>query len=313
MAVKVISGIALLAVAGGAYGYMVYTDAQTSAKESVSEFVQKFEALNEGKIRVTYGKVAADILKDNVTISGIALKNDKGEAGFKIESLTVAADGYVKDQKFPTSASIDVRDLLVVHEGILNSINKQAVGDLSKKPFNGSFGYQFTESSDTLSLSGQMSVGGKNDITADVTLSNIKGIWNGVEGNFAANDGTISLNREENRSIKRMIDKVRVNELSGVYVNKGEVEEFYGRLMDSQNVTKEEVESQIPYVIERNFGLLADASEIATFLKQPEKIAISLKPESPALFGEIGYNLRSAMAGNNDGVPEGIGFSIKAN
>lgn len=307
------SAIAVLAFAGSV-GYLVaQSQVNDAAKESVRAMADKIEMQAGNGLRIDFDKVDAPILGDKITVSDIELKNVDGRAIFGIDSLGMKADGYVKNEKFPTSAKYELKGIKIVDEKIKAKVNDDSPINYGDSEVDVTFGYDFDAEADTLSAYSYVDAPEMNKMSGDITISNIADIWSAVEANYAENDGKVDFEYREGRDVERKFRYVELNDLALTYENKGEIEKLLDRASEEQGVSVEEMKAEAPNVIDYYLGDAEFAGELKKFVADPGKLSLTLKPENPIRPQELVERFMRAGMGDTETALDGLGLEVKAN
>lgn len=310
--VKLIAGVAAAVIIIGG-GFTVSSKADSAAEEKVNDLVQKIEAQADNGMKITYGKVNASILNSSVTVDDVSFNAVDGNPVFAISSLKLAAKGYVENKSFPTSLDVAVRDFKIVSEEALNDIKEDMNLDYSGHTIDASFGYQFVEKSDTLSPYINLAVSDLNEVSFQGTVSSVKGIWNAIEANYAANDGKIDFERKEGRKVQKMMPHIGINELSFTYANKGEMEVLFEKAASENGMSVEEMKAEIPGFIDLYLEDVEFADDLKAFVANPKQLSFSVTPEKPLTAEDISERFMMAAMGSAETAFEGINLKVKAN
>jgi hypothetical protein len=307
----IIATVASVAVAGG---IVVSSMADSAAEKAVSDMVQKIETQADNELVITYGGVGAGIFSQKVTVEDIEIKTPKGEPVFIVSAMDITADGYVANEKFPTSVEIGLHGLEVVDERVVSKLKQSSGTDYSDRLMNGSVGYDFDKSADTMSYSMFASTSGVSDLSLDGTFSNIKSVWDLFESNYAQNKGELDLDRDDERKFNQLIQNARLNGVEVTYVNNGEVERLLQKAAaESRQSVSDMQERFIPLAIDQYVGQGDIADELKAFASNPEKITVSVNPDEPVTFTNLSQRFMAyAMAGKKDAL-DSINLDVQAN
>lgn len=302
-------------VFAGSIGYLVaqYHVNNGVAKEHVREMADKIEKQVGNGFQIEFEKADAPIFGNSIAAKGVSLMNGDGEVGFEIGSVKMSAEGYVAGEAFPTSATFDIDSLKIVDERIKNSFAPYFEENYASKAMSAKLGYDFDQDADTISGNMSFSVPDLNEVSVTMSLSDVAGIWGILEGNYAENDGEISLDRSQERDIERLAKRIRLKSLDGTYTNNGEVEGLVAHVAENKGVSEDEVKTEILKAVDMHAGDMKFTGELKAFVNEPKSLSVTFAPESPMSFQEVsGLVMVSAMGKAEDAL-SGVGLEVKAN
>lgn len=312
MSVNRIGGIAAVAVFACSVGYLVAQyHVNAAAEVPVRELADKIEAESNG-LEIDFKSVDAPIFGNQVSVLGVDLKNADGNTVFGISSVDVTVDGFVKNEKFPTSGEISINELEIVGERAKRGFNQGPV-KYADSIIDINVGYSFDQAADTLSGYSTVTVPDLSESSAGITISNVAGIWEALEANYAENEGKVDMDFSERREVQKMLPQVKLNKAAVTYTNNGEIEELFAGVSEQEGMTVEELKAEIPRFVDYYVGDKAIAGELKTFLADPGMMSVSMIPAEPVSPGELVQRFMMASMGNTDRALDGLGLEVKAN
>ena len=313
MSVKRFGGIAAVAVIACGVGYIVaQSQVNSAAEESVRKMADKIEANADNGLKIDFKSVDAPIFGDNISVIGVTLNDKDGNPVFGMESVGVAAEGFVENEKFPTFADFSISEFEVVNEQVKAELNQGGLG-YGDRTLDVAFGYDFDKDADTLTSYSSMSVPKMSDTSASLTVSGVAGIWDVMEANYAENEGKIDLEYKERRNIQQMFRDIRVNDEEVIYENNGEIEQVVETVAAEEGLSVEQVNTRLPDMIDFYAGGSPFAGELKKFVADPVKLSVALNPAEPIAPAEFFQRFMMASMGNTEKALDGFGLEVKAN
>ena len=306
----------LIFVIGSSSGLFIYdTDRKirSAAQEGVSQFVSKLEGVTKGDLSITYDAVEAGIFRDNVTVNNISFNDPYGHSFFKMESASLLSEDSVKNDTLPIASKVSIQGFEIINERALKDFERTTGLVYNEHNVDFDFEYNFSESKDTLSAQGNLLVSDMNDVSAKITLSNVKNYWNAIESNYASNGGHFDMKIDVARKSRRIASNININDFNLIYINKGEVGEKIGKMALKQNISVDDVELKISERINEGYSYFGFSDEANVFLKDPQNFTLSFNPEKPMTFKEISSLFHLALRDGDKDVFKKAGVKINVN
>lgn len=297
----------------GFVGKIAMDEADKRARAGVSDLVNLVESSSEGNVRVTYGSISNSLFDNTVTVEDVAFKMVDGTTMFTVDSVGFSAEEGFKDSRIPHAASLSLRGVEVIYAQLLRELEQKTGADFSGSPFNAAFSYDYNSAGDVIHPIVSFSGEGFADLDIVFTLSNVRGAWNILDSKYTSDGIQLEFDRDERRSLGKLIDNIRINGVSATYTNNGEFESWLEEAADSERVTVEDFKASFPDIVEGQFGEAPYAPDILTFLNNPENITVTLNPKRPVSQDEFGKRVKMTGRYQMGEVLEGLDVTVKAN
>lgn len=308
---KIAIGVAAAVVIAGGFAFSSGSDAM--AEKKVAAFVERAETKADGDVKIAYGDVSASMSAGSVAVDDVRLSEKDGNEVVEIGNVEVTAKGYVENEKLPYLASFSVSDMRILDERMLSELKSESGMDYSGKDIDVSFGYEFEESSDSMSAQAKLGVSDINEISFKAKVSGVNEAWALVQETYKANKGSMDFSQQQGREVGHKLQSAKFNSLSLTYENDGEIETLMTHAAEKNGITLEEFKQQIPNAVDHYIGDQNVAGELKKFLADPESITLSIEPDSAIPFAELPMVVMAGMMGQTEQVIQKLNIKVSAN
>jgi hypothetical protein len=232
---------------------------------------------------------------------------------FRAEQITVVMDGYSENERLPDTFSIDVENLQILNEELLAEMSSFAEIDYRDHPMDFRFGYEFNQGSNALATNLNWSTEGLSNLTHELTMSEVSGTWEAVQAAYQENQGDTDFTPAQRRAIESELRNIHLNSTMVRYENDGEVELILEAVAGNNGVSAETLKAQIMAGVDQQLGDSEMASEIRTFIENPEQLSVTIEPEEPLNMDELTQISMMLMMGAAAEAAKTLGLTVDAN
>lgn len=306
-----VAGAAAIAVGVGSK--MLQAEADERARTSVSDLVNLIEVSSKGDVRVTYGLISSSLFDNEVIVNDVAFKMVDGTTVFSVDSVGLSADGGVASERLPHSADLLLQGVEVVHEDALKEIQRRWDADVSGRSFDAAIGYKYNGAGDVITPTFSFSGKGFAGVDAVITVSNVRGIWSILESNYATKGVSIDFERDELRTLDKLVRSLRLNRAAFTYVNGGELDAWLEGEAEANDLSVEELKLKFPDVVDYHLEDRPFAPDVLSFLLEPKNISVDIDPGQPLALEDVAARLDQLVRWDVKDAIEGLSMTVKTN
>lgn len=313
VAIGLASVIAVTALVAGFGSKIALDKLDEAAKRNVSDLAGLIEMSSEGEVRITYGTVTNRLFDREIIVEDVALKIPDGTPVFIADEVGLSAEGGVKGKSFPHEASLRLHGVEATHKSTREKISDEWGEDFVETPLDIAISYSYNAAGDLITPTLSFSGNGLPGIDATVTLSNVRGIWNVFESNYASKGRGLNLDRDGERTLAKLADVVRFNEANFTYTNNGELDAWLDSEAKEAGMSTAELKKGLPETVEHHLEGKPYAPDVLTFFMEPKNISVSISPDQPIIMDDFATRVRQLRQWNVSRAVQDLNITVEAN
>lgn len=294
--------------------YFVVTGVVNSqVEEKVVEAIETIEQESDGDAIITYDSVDSSLFSNSATLRGVQVGSKEEGDIFSADSITVAMDGYAENERLPDTFSIAVENLRILNEEALAEMSTFADIDYREHPMDLRFGYEFSDSNNTLATDLNWSTEGLSTFTHELTMSEVSGGWEAIQAAYRENEGSADFTAAQRRALQTELRKVHFNSTTARYENDGEVELIMEAVARNNGMSADDFKATLLAGMDQQLGDSEVAREFRAFMENPEELLVSIEPEEPLSMDELTQISMMLMMGATAEATSTLGLTVDAN
>lgn len=313
VAIGFASVIAVTALVAGFGSKIAMDKLDEAAERNVSDLAGLIEMSSEGEVRITYGAVSNNLYDREIVVEDVALKMPDGTSVFVADEVGLSAEGGVKDKRFPHQANLRLHGVEAVHESARDRISSQWGENFVETPLDVAVSYSYNAAGDLITPALSFSGSGLPGIDATVTLSNVRGIWNVFESNYAAKGRGLNLDRDGKRALRKQANVVWFNEADFTYTSSGELDAWLDSEAKEAGISTAELKKELPATVEYYLEGKPYAPDVLAFLQEPKNISVSVAPDQPIIMDDFATRVRQLTQWRVQSAVQDLNITVEAN